>query len=293
MPDIANFLWPIVKLLAVAFFFYQFLRRSTLINGVGLLTITSAVLLDAASSIVGSEALQESLGFIFPLLQGGLFAGAAIWLWGKLRPSILAESRQGAGAANTSRQNSQPPQTISVASTPQHAAAARLRAGKSQRLQTAYDRQQMYEQIRTRLGREDVLDLIFDLGLNENDLIGLGRDMNDVIFRLMDVAEKEEMSGELALSVERILVPPNPDILPRAQSLSADSPPTILRHYLLANYSLAELETLAERLDIDWEQLGMGGKKEKVRGLLLYLYRRGQIEMLISEMVPDGTEEEE
>jgi hypothetical protein len=38
---------------------------------------------------------------------------------------------------------------------------------------------------------------------------------------------------------------------------------------------------VAADLELDWEQLGAGDKREKVRNLLLYLYRRNRIGELI------------
>ena len=48
-------------------------------------------------------------------------------------------------------------------------------------------------------------------------------------------------------------------------------------------------------MDIDWEQLDAGAKREKVRSLLQYLYRRNRIADLISLMHGHelGIEEEE
>ena len=86
------------------------------------------------------------------------------------------------------------------------------------------------------------------------------------------------------LAVERSLTPPSPDTLPRLEKISADSPPTVLRHYLLAYYDLERLQKMTAALNIDWEQIGYGSKKTRVRELLLYLYRRNRVDELIDLM---------
>ncbi len=266
---------PLLKISLAAFFFYRFLRNPSPLAGIGLLTITAAVLLDAAASVFGGGALAAAIGFFTPLLLGGLFGGAAAWVWGTLHPAIANDKGKAATSAPT-------PTPLSAASAPAHAAAARLRGANPDKLETAYDREMLAEQIRSRFGREDVLDLIFDMGLNENDLIGLGSDMNPIIDRLLDIAERDNSAGQLAMSVERILTPPHPNSLPRQEKLTADTPPTILRNYLLANYRLSQLKDLTATCGVDWERLKGEGKQAKIRELLLYLYRRNNINVIIA-----------
>ena len=272
--------WTVAKLVAVALFFFRFLRKSTLISAIGLITIASAVLLDAAGNVLGMDNLVNTLGFLSPIIQGLLLAGAATWLFGTLRPKLWGEI--GGAAASTHSPINTAVSLPTISATDNHATAARIRGGAG--LETVYDRQMLYDQVRTRFGREDIFDLIFDMGLNENDLVGLDNNINNIIVRLMDIAETEKLTGQLSLAVERILTPPAPDTLPRLARLSEETPPTLLRHYLLSNYSLLELSQLAIGLDIDWEQLGAGSKKEKVRQLLLYLYRRNRIYELIEQL---------
>ena len=152
----------------------------------------------------------------------------------------------------------------------------------------------IYEEIHKRFGREDILDLMFDLSINENDVMTIEQDMNQLIINIMDVARQNGQTSAMALAVERILTPPPPDLLPRLEKISPDSPPTILRQYLLAHYDLFELKQMTRQLGIDWEQLDAGAKKEKVRSLLQYLYRRNRISDLVSLMQGlDLVEEEE
>ena len=53
------------------------------------------------------------------------------------------------------------------------------------------DSQMLYEEIHQRFGREDVLDLMFDLNINENDVMTIDQDMNQLIINIMDVARQK------------------------------------------------------------------------------------------------------
>jgi len=258
----------VLKLFVVLVFLLMFLRRPSLVWGIGLLTVTTAVLLDTFLGTFGRDEMQSEFGFFFPVMTGILFSGAAIWLWGVLRPYLTPAALP------------QPEPTPPTLEKPT------LSAPKSTPAGTAFDRQMLYDQIRGRFGREDVLDLMFDLGINETEVITLNQDMNHLIINIMNLAEEREQTAALALAVERILTPTPPEHLPRLEKINVASPPTILRQYLLAHYTLADLAQMSTQLDIDWEQLGAGSKKEKVRELLLYLYRRNRVDGLITLMQP-------
>ncbi len=254
--------WIVVKLLVVIAALVMFLRRPSLVWGIGLLSVTTAVLLDTFLGVFGREELLAELGFFFYIISGVLFAGATLWAWGVLWPVV--GTAVSAAAAPSFAAKPSPPEKK------QHANRS-----------AAFDRQMLYDEIRHRFGREDVLDLIFDLGLNENDVMPLDQNINQLIINIMDRAEENGQTGGLALAVERILTPPPPENLPRLEKIDIDSPATILRHYLLAHYNLDQLQQIAAELDIDWEQLAAGSKQTKVRSLLLYLHRRNRIEDLI------------
>ncbi len=265
----------IVRLVVVVIFFLMFLRRPNLVWGVGLLTVTTAVLLDAYVTIMGGAEALEALGFFLPVLEGGLLGGAAVWVLGIARPLL---GRQPSPAEPLTSNPTPPP--------PPQAVAARPRTQPD----VATDRQQLYELIRHRLGREDVLDLIYDLGFSENDVLGLDGGMNPVIVRVMDLAAERGQTGELAVAVERILTPLPAESLPRREKLSSETPPTLLRQFMMAHCDLAGLQALAAQLEVDWEQLGSGGKQARVRGLLLHLSRRNRLQALIDllQTVPDA-----
>lgn len=255
----------ILKLLVVLVFLVVFLRRPNLVWGIGLLTVTTAVLLDTFLGTFGRAQMQGELGSFYPVLSGMLFGGAALWLWGVLRPYL--------GSTPTTETNTSPP-------TPP-VSKPTLASSKSAPAGAAFDRQMLYDQIRTRFGRADILDLMFDLGIGENEVMTLNQDMNQLIVNIMDLVEAREQTAALALAVERILTPTPAEHLPRLEKITVASPPTILRQFLLANYTLSDLAELASRLDIDWEGIGSGNKKERVREFLLYLYRRNRLDELL------------
>ena len=256
----------ILKFVAIIFFLIMFLRKPSLVWGIGLLTVTSAVLLDTLLGTFDREALLAELGFFYFIIAGTLFAGAALWFWGLLLPKIQP--------ATTITSITNVPEEIVLptpSSQPKPAGASESYA----------DRQMLYQEIRQRFGREDILDLMFDLNISESDVLTVDQDMNQLIINIMDYAESSGQCDELALAVERILTPPPSDHLPRLERINADSPPTILRQYLLANYTLNELQQLAAGLDIDWEQLDAGAKREKTRSLLQYVQRRNRLDELV------------
>lgn len=266
-----------LKLVVIVIFLIMFLRRPSVTWGIGLLSVTTAVLLDALLGAFNGEALRAELGFFYFVIAGSLFGGATIWLWGLLIPLI------------------NPIKSIPSMETAESQPQQSRRTSKiEQQSLNGVDSQMLYEEIHRRFGREDVLDLMFDLNINENDVMTIDQDMNQLIINIMDAAIQNGQTSALSLAVERILTPPPADHLPRLEKISPDSPPTILRQYLLAHYDLVELETMTADLDIDWEQLDAGGKREKVRALLQYLYRRNRIADLVNLMHGlDLVEEEE
>lgn len=266
----------ILKFIVVAAFLVMFWRRPSVTWGVGLLTVTSAVLLDAFLGTFNREEMVAQFGFFFYVIAGLLIGGAAYWILGLFRPNLAI------GATNTGETAVSIPLPAPAKSS---ATANGIQfAPGTDETGTAFDRQMIYEEIRDRLGREDVLDLLFDLGIQDNEVMTLQQDMNALIINLMDLTAERDQTGQLALTVERILTPPDPEALPRLEKISLESPRTILRHYLLAHYDLEKLRKTAVALGLDWEQLGIHSKKSKVRDLLQYLYRRNRVDELIALM---------
>lgn len=253
----------LVKLLIVIAFLVMFLRGSKVVWGIGLLTVSSAFLLDTALGTFGRQELQERLGFFFYVLSGALFGGSAIWLWGLLRPHLAEDG-------TISTDNEDRPREVGIG--PRQT---------FERAKTDSEKQKLFQKIHSRLGPDDIRDLAFDLELNENDLIAPQREMTKSIQRLIYLAAREDKMEALSLAIERILTPVPAENLPRREKLSVHSPPTILRHYLLAHFSQRDLAQVMEELGIDREQLEQHNKKGTVRELLLYLQRRGRLGQLI------------
>ena len=257
----------IAKIALVAFFLLMFLRSNKLVWGVGLLTVTSAILLDTLLSTFSREEILSQLGFFFYVIVGTLVAGGALWIWGLMGPRV-----RDSGSASQSDSQARPVNGFAVTESSEV---------KGSGVDTAFDRQMLFEQLHDHLGPDDLLDVIFDLGWVENDVVAFGQNNNQLIVAMIDLAERRGQTGDLALAVERILTPIPSENLPRLEKLTEDSPPTILRHYLVANCDLAQLEELTARLEIDWELLGGDNKKSKTRNLLLYLDRRNRVPELI------------
>jgi hypothetical protein len=264
----------IVKLLIVVAFLIYFLRRPSVLAAVGLITVTTAVLLDAFLGTFNREQMLAEMGFFFYVIAGLLIGGMAVWIVGMLRPFLPMQQTTGS-VIRTFAARPQPERVE-----PQFT--------KNAPANTAFDRQMLFDEVRTRLGRDDILDLLFDLSINENDVMTLHQDLNQLIINMMDNVEHQGQMGALALAVERILTPPPPENMPRLEKIDTTSPPTILRHYLLAHFSFNEITRMATRLNIDWEQLDNSNKKSFVRSFLLHLYRRNNVDRLISLMHEDA-----
>lgn len=264
----------ILKFAVMAIFLFMFWRRPSINWGVGLLTVTSAVLLDTFLGTFNRDEMLAQFGFFFYVIAGLLIGGAAYWLFSLFQPMqlLVPPGRVAAPVAAA------PPPAAALGST-----AVKFSPGTDE-TGTAFDRQMIFEEIRDRLSRDDVLDLLFDLGIRDNEVMNLQQEMQQLIINVMELTAQRGQTGQLALAVERILTPPAPETLPRLEKISLESPPTILRHYLLAHYNLEKLQKTAVALGIDWEQLNVTSKKSRVRDLLLYLYRRNRVDELIHLM---------
>ncbi len=263
------------KLLVVIVFLIAFLRRPTLVWGVGLLSVTSAVLLDTLLGTFGREEMVARIGFFFYVFSGVIFSGAALWLWGLLRPRIDRATPTSATAA---------PAPVAVTAAPVTGPVVPRVLSGQRRDETAVDYGMLFQEIKQRFSREDVLDLAFDLNLEESEVMPLNQDMVQLIANIIDKADERDQAKGLALAVERILTPPPPDHLPRLEKLSSDSPSPVLRHYLLAHYNLEQLQAVAFDLAVDWEYLQGSGKQAKVRELLRFLQRRNRLDELVDRL---------
>lgn len=278
----------VLKLLVVLVFLIMFIRRPTVVWGIGLLTVTTAALLDTLLGTFNREQLLGEMGFFFYVISGALLAGGATWFWGLARPWLARDETPTAAAPQPAPALATAAPVGPVAPPPAKPAPKlppALPADHVDQFAAAgYDRQMLYEEIRQRFSHADLRDLMFDLEINELDVATVGQSMDELIVGVMDAADRDGAASTVALAVERILTPPPPEHLPRLEKLSAESPRTVIRHYLLAHYSVEQLQQFAADLGIDWEQLAAGDKKDKTRDLLLYLYRRNRIDDLLQAM---------
>lgn len=259
----------ILKVLIVVGFLIYFFRRPSVISAIGLLTVTTAVLLDTILGTFDREALIGQLGFFFYLLSGLIVGGAAVWLAAVTRPFWGGQPL----LQDAVTEYKTPP----LVKRP-------LAEATDDHNHSPIDRQMLYDDMRTRLGYDDLFDLMYDLEIYENDIMTLPQDVTELMVSIMDYCQERGMDHQLALAVERIITPPPPDHMPRLNKITVDSPPTIVRHFLLANFSLADLQRIAQLLDIDWEQLNRHNKKVFVRNLLRHVERHNETPRLLEAM---------
>ena len=256
----------------------MFYQRPSLTWAVGLLTVATAVLLSVIVSIFQLEDAVADTGLWQQVIRGLVVGGAAFWLMSLLWPQLSGGEAVTQNSADLSKVR------LQAAVQPDSEQLFSKRAVGMRNEGSEYDRQLLFDQIMQNLSLEDVQDLMFDVEMAENEVVSPTRDMQQTVYNIIDLAQERELMGDLALAVERILTPVPPDHFPRLSRITIESPPTILRRYLLTFYSLEELEEMAQELEIDWELLGIGSKQQKVRNLLLWIMRRNRLAELIEVM---------
>ncbi len=238
----------VVKAIIILFFLVMFLRHINWVWGIGLLTITTAAFLDTLISTFNREQTMADLGFGAYAIGGILVGGMAVWAWGLLRP-LTAVPASAAALLNP------------AALIPDF---------------------ELHKKMYSNLDWQDVRSLLFDLQINENDVMPAhGQTTDQLIINSINYAHQHDIIAEFEVAVDRIINPIPAENLPRLDKITVDSPPTVLRHYLLAHCSLDKLEQMTTALDLDWEQLAMGSKKTKVCGLLLELSKNDRLHNLI------------
>ena len=269
-----------IQIVLIIFCLVMFYRRSDFTWAVGLLTVATAVLLNVAREIFSLDAALESAGLWVQMVSGLAFGGAAIWLFGILRPYM------GDNFIPVAQPDADPVKfhwngAASSAANPADEQLLSRRAVGMRNEVSEYDRQLLFDQILQNLSNEDVRDLIFDLEMAENEVVAPMNTMNQTIHNVIDLAGERDQTSDLALAVERILTPVPPDHFPRLSRITVETPPTVLRRYLLTFYDLNMLQEMSESLEIDWERLGIGSKQQKVRNLLLWIRRSNRMSELI------------
>lgn len=263
-----------LKLTLVIIFLVIFLRRPTWPWGIGLLTVTSAVLFDTLLGTFNAESLRADLGFFYFVLVGFLLGGGAFWVLGLLWPHLPL-----------------PAQAPSTAVTPgNQAEPAPAFAPFTSETGTVYDVQQIYTDLHTKLDDEALRDLCFDLEYPPTLLLGLPQDQPAAAEAIIIHAQKENDIPTLGLGVDRLLSPPAPESLPRLEKITANSPRPILRCYVLAHFDLPSLEKTAETLQIDWQQLPGTTLQGKTRELLAVLYQQQRLTDLITHLQATDSE---
>jgi len=261
----------ILKSALVLIFLVAFLRRTNRIWATGLVTVATAFLIDAFSASLGLDFLREQIGYFGYVVAGLLFAGALYWLLGLLLPALTS--------------------ALITTGSPRFASGKRqvpviswLRSSFDG--DTAVDRQMLFDQLRHRIGPDDFRDLIFDLELNENEILGSEGNLLSSIMRLMELAEANGQMGTLADACERLLAPPDLSDRSRLAALDERSPRHQVRMTMLQSLDQSALRRLAGELEIDWDALPGAGSKPKLREMLLHAIRHGDFSSLLEQLQP-------
>jgi len=262
-----NLLFLFAKVTLVAFFLLMFLRSNKVIWGIGLLTVTSAILLDAFLNTFGREEMIQQFGFFYYVLAGALFAGATLWLWGVLRAYTKPVIQE--------------PESIRPTASPPACVDAQPAEGSDDRSQEKAAYSDIYVTINDNFSEDDILDLEFDMGYSEYSNLIAGREIEELTLSIIETAERDHQIEELRLAIERVQSPLAADHLPRIEKISADSPRTVLRQYMLANCTMTDIELIIDNLRIDSDSVPGDTTKARVRNLLLYVDSNDRVEELI------------
>jgi len=227
--------------------------------------VKTAVLLDTFLSTFDRAQTIADLGFFASAIDGMLIGGMAVWAWGLLRPltaTVVTTTAVQPQSLDPSTPIPNAPLSVPDSEIPDY---------------------ELLKKTYRNLNWQDMRDLLFDAQINENDVMpASGQTTSQLIINSINYAEQHGEIAQYEVALDRIINPIPPENLPRLDKINADSPPTVLRHYLLAHYTLAELEQMTIALNLDWEQVEMGSKKTKVRSLLVELGKNGRLDELIS-----------
>ncbi len=247
----------IAKIVTVAFFLVMFLRSDKVVWGVGLLTVTSAILLDTFLGTFGREEMIQQLGFFFYILAGALFAGATFWLWGVLRPYTKSKPPDHVQDDSLETDSSAPVEIIS----PVEPVEDELEKAEYPVL---------FISVRDKFNSDQVADLSFDMGYFAELEAPSSKDKDELLLLTVDKAANEDRTDELKLAIERIETPLPPEHLPRLEKIQSNSPPTVLRQYMVGTFSSSDLEQFSTDLGFNWASLQDETLNAQARGLLLF-----------------------
>ena len=247
----------IAKIVTVAFFLVMFLRNDKVVWGVGLLTVTSAILLDTFLGTFGREEMIQQLGFFFYILAGALFAGATFWLWGVLGPYTKSKPPDHVQDDSLETDSNAPVEIISS-----------VEPVEDELEEAEYPA--LFKSVREKFDSDQVADLSFDMGYFAELEAPSSKDKDELLLLTVDKAANEDRTDELKLAIERIETPLPPEHLPRLEKIQSNSPPTVLRQYMVGTFSSSELEQFTTDLDFNWESLQDETLNAQARGLLLF-----------------------
>lgn len=247
----------IAKIVTVAFFLVMFLRNDKVVWGVGLLTVTSAILLDTFLGTFGREEMIQQLGFFFYILAGALFAGATFWLWGVLRPYTKSKPTDHVQDESLETDSSAPVEIIST-----------VEPVEDELEEVEYPA--LFKSVRDKFDSDQVADLSFDMGYFAELESPSSKDKDELLLLTVDKATNEDRTDELKLAIKRIETPLPPEHLPRLEKIQLNSPPTVLRQYMVSTFSSSDLEQFSTDLGFNWASLQEETLNAQARGLLLF-----------------------
>lgn len=247
----------IAKIVTVAFFLVMFLRNDKVVWGVGLLTVTSAILLDTFLGTFGREEMIQQLGFFFYILAGALFAGATFWLWGVLRPYTKSKPTDHVQDESLETDSSAPVEII-----------ATVEPVEDELEEVEYPA--LFKSVRDKFDSDQVADLSFDMGYFAELESPSSKDKDELLLLTVDKATNEDRTDELKLAIKRIETPLPPEHLPRLEKIQLNSPPTVLRQYMVSTFSSSDLEQFSTDLGFNWASLQEETLNAQARGLLLF-----------------------
>jgi hypothetical protein len=232
--------------------------------------VTSAILLDAFLNTFGREEMIQQFGFFYYVLAGALFAGATLWLWGVLRTHTKPVTQE--------PESTGPTMALPTGVDPQPA------EGSEDRSQEFVPYSDLHVTIHDNFSEDDILDLEFDMGYAEYSNPISSQNREELTLSIIETAERDHQIEELRLAIERVQSPLAADHLPRIEKISADSPRTVLRQYMLAYCTMTDIDLIVGSLSIDSDSVPGETTKARVRNLLLFVESNDRVEELIELM---------
>lgn len=258
------------KLVVVVIFLIMFLRRPSRPWAVGLLTVTSALLLDTILGTFDEALFKEEMGFFYYVIIGFLLGGAAYWLLGLLWPTLKREKPGDVSVTAVAEAQT----NTSEVTSPKFGQVTDDNGN-------TYDLQLIYNDLTTKFEAEDLQDVIFDLDLPHSEIVKPEQTQADLAAAIIAYAQTQQQAAPLALAVERLLSPPTAETLPRLEKITAQSPRPILRYYLLTHLNPGQLQETAVALNLELGTVTESNHQSQTRTVLTTLYQQNCIDDLL------------